>query len=950
MADILQSAKDYLNDAKAINMANLVRIELPSGAGITEYAYYTDYSRSITYDGFTFQSGKLKRIGDIKRTHELTAYAVSVAITGVPEEEIQRALDSGSYLGNRIDIWRVIILDDGSILPFYADGSTLKMFDGAITEVSADENISTNSQGSSTVTYKCSNEFYELEKVNGRFTDDDNHRGIVVDDQGSEVASNNAKRVEYQTDLGFFHANQSINVLATYQTREKAFKLKKKSSWFGLKQKYSVQEYWKTVTREVDLRYNLAGKYMPVVYGVQKIDGIPIFADTDKNNPNLVTVVYAFCEGEIDGFLDLWMDDKPLICFDETDFQDRVCLGRKREDGDTIGVAAPVQIDRTAPSVHGEVYTVDDGDAQTRFWIYHGKSDQTASQHMVDKAANLEFYRQDSEGFGAEYWDANFKLLDTAYVVAEYTLTEDRLEIPTLSAEVQGRKVAIYDEVGLVSNDATSLNPAWQLLDYISNPYWGVAIPLSRININSFVDAAQLFDIIDTSYEMSWCPYWRYLGWLEDGSIYEHRQILQTNTVIKTEETLFKNTDSILKQVIASLNIVEGQYTLSVESETTPIVDLVVSDFIDGKIKVSDVTSKNKFNSITASFSDPGNAWNNTEVTFYDSEFKAEDNYVEKKLNLTFPHITNYYTARSLAERELKKSRYNREVKVTLPFRFIDLPINKAVTITYERFGWDKKKFLIRDVAWKPDGKVELSVREYEDDVFINSNKADISDKQVPVIGSLIKPPRDLRYVPATAEEAAESVGINGYLEFLPSLSPDVTYYTVKIDGLADSYEVVHPPGQDTSQYLSLALRDLPADTYRIKVRSVAALRGFTSSPAILDVTIDATKNLPEITGFRLVNGVDGVWVGPEPQLAWDELSNDYDVNQVTYELQIMDTDSNVLDAYSIQNTTEFSYPYADNKNAYVAANSAVGVYRQLTARIRAVGDNGEVSVDWTYL
>ncbi|AVR76009.1 baseplate hub protein [Aeromonas phage AhSzq-1] len=34
----------------------------------------------------------------------------------------------------------------------------------------------------------------------------------------------------------------------------------------------------------------------------------------------------------------------------------------------------------------------------------------------------------------------------------------------------------------------------------------------------------------------------------------------------------------------------------------------------------------------------------------------------EKKLNLAFAGITNYYTARSMAARELKKSRYSREL------------------------------------------------------------------------------------------------------------------------------------------------------------------------------------------------------------------------------------------------------------------------------------------------
>ncbi|AZV01997.1 tail fiber protein [Aeromonas phage Akh-2] len=79
---------------------------------------------------------------------------------------------------------------------------------------------------------------------------------------------------------------------------------------------YNLVEYYETVEKSVDLSFNLSAKYLPVIYGTQFVGGIPIFADTDKNNPNTVWVVYAVCEGEIEGFLDIHIDDKPLICID----------------------------------------------------------------------------------------------------------------------------------------------------------------------------------------------------------------------------------------------------------------------------------------------------------------------------------------------------------------------------------------------------------------------------------------------------------------------------------------------------------------------------------------------------------------------------------------------------------------------------------------------------------
>jgi hypothetical protein len=154
---------------------------------------------------------------------------------------------------------------------------------------------------------------------------------------------------------------------------------------------YNLVEYYETVEKSVDLSFNLSAKYLPVVYGTQFVGGIPIFADTDKNDPNTVWVVYAVCEGEIEGFLDIHIDDKPLVCIDQSDEEGRVCFGRKRVNGDTINVLAvdssgnPIP-QAAGPSVHGQSYILKDDDGSIQFWVYHGLKNQQASSVLVNKA------------------------------------------------------------------------------------------------------------------------------------------------------------------------------------------------------------------------------------------------------------------------------------------------------------------------------------------------------------------------------------------------------------------------------------------------------------------------------------------------------------------------------------------------------------------------------------
>ncbi len=951
---ILPAAQNYLDNTKVLNHAYLVDIELPGDTG--DILTLTNYSRAIHYNGQVYDTGSLKKVTNVIRTADLTSNAVSIVLSGVPQVEVDRALSSGSYLERVITVYKAVIKEDGSLLEFYEDGSTFILFQGTISDVSIRETGVNTSAGSSEITWKCAGAFYELDRVNGRITDDESHRGLITDSDGDLIPSNGAKKFEYQEDKGFFHSNQSIDILASYQTQEKRYKVKTTKSWGGLKTDVDMVEYYETVTKEVDIRFNLAAKYIPVVYGVQKVQGLPVFADVIVDDPTKVYVVYAFCEGEIEGFLDFYIDDNPIICYDTEDTADRVCFGARRVFGDTIGTTAISDgAGQNGTTIHGEQYNYDDGSGEIKFWVYHGKNSQSAAAKLVELAADAQFLGQTGAygpSYGPEYWDSTFKLTDTAYVVCEFNITDERTNVPEIFADVRGKKVSIYDDGGLVSTDTTSLNPAWQKLDYLRSSIYGVGIQLDRIDIGSFIETAELFSAQDTTYEPTWVPFWRYVGWNDQDA--DNRYVMQTNVLLDTSNTLFKNTETMLKQTVCALNIVNGKYTLTAEAESQDPVVIPESDIVSGNVQISDVTAKNKYNTVLASITDPGLAWANNTITFFEGDFLAEDQNVEKKLNLAFPYITNYYTARALCERELRKSRYNREVKITLPFKYVDLPINRPVHLSKERFGWVNKEFLLRNVTFLPNGNTDVTLREYAEDVFINSPKSDNSGDQNPKPINLVKPPLNFRYVPSTQDGNEGTIGKNGELRWEPSLTSDVTYYSIRVSGKLDPITVAVDSADKTLSYLLAELYGYDAGIYTFECRAVAGARGLSSMPVTLVVELDPSKNLPAITGFSLVNTANNsnyVWIGPEPMLTWDPLPDGYlPVGTESYLIDVIDPDTDItLSQYQTAGTT-LTYPFAENKTQYLAHRGGVGVYRSLKFRIKAAGQTGELSVTWTYL
>lgn len=928
------------------NRATLLQLELPeSTESIPLYAYYTDYFRDVNLKGITYKTGVIKSIRNIKFTRELTAHKVKVQFTGLDEQQLNIILaDNSSFLNKSIVITQVFL--DPVTEEELAD--PIVLFEGMITGASLVDKRSGNNN-SSVIEWDCANHFQDFQQVVGRITDDFTHRGMVVEN-GVWQPSIATKRPEYAYDKGFYHANQSINVLAKYQTEEKKFKLVKKKNWHGLSSDVRLREYTEVVTKEVDIRFDLSAKFLPIVYGVQKVPTIPIFADTDKNDPSSVWVVYAVCEGEIEGFYDIYFDDTPIICLSTKDSEGRICFGSKNDIGSTINNSImPNNFGRQAPTEHGEHYVYDDGQGEINIWTYHGLPNQVASPVMVQKALNNEFFFQQDSGLGAGYWDDSFKLLDTAYIVINYKLSDlngGRTAIPSVDVEVCGLKTKQVSSGLIVQTNNTTTNPAWQLLDYLTSYRYGMSIPLSNIDLVSFEDVAGKFDLIDDSYEIGWVNFWRYLGW--DSISGDKRKIMQTNVTLASEDTIFKNVSSLLTQTNSSLNKFGGKYLYQVESDNPSTLSINLDTETIGDITVKDLTGTSKYNTVTANIVDPAKAWQANAITFYDSIYKTEDRGVEKKLNLSFPFITNYYTARSMVGRELKKSRFSRSVTFVLPFTYLgSLLPNDNVTVSYERYSWTNKEFIVDEIEILTDGKINVTLQELPLSALINAGQAEVGTGTEAIIDVSVLPVRDLTYTPSSALVAPKP-NLNGELSWLPSLTSDISHYSVYWDGAPQVVLIPKPTIGSPTTRIVMDVDNLPIGSYTFTVKAVST-KGSFSAPASIQVVVGASKYLPKVTNFKVINlepGYTDRFINNFVQLAWDRIETS--TTGIKYRLQILDTNDTILREFTLPDPTNaYLYTLALNKQDYTALYGVIGAFRALRFRIRAEGDNNTVSYDW---
>ena len=342
----------------------------------------------------------------------------------------------------------------------------------------------------------------DFQRVNNRITSDSEHRKT---DAAGMSDLDSLVRPEYAKDLGFQHSEQAVNLLTQYTTIESEPRTGKKKKWYGKK----VYIYYVDVekTNDVDIKFNLQAKALPVIYGVNKTKGLPVFVDTDKTDASLLYIAYALCEGQIAGLYDIHFDDSSSICVDKIDSDSRstqtdnqnidvLCMGRQ-DKGETLGFDTVESSTKSLFSLPGGSYgttswstegwtqqdisarsmegfqpttawtqktnttsavsstgqgvkagkgTVFETPIDSQFVFYDGSANQKASSSFVNIAKNNNFKIQ-SDYFDTttDYWGPNHQLLDTAYLTAEYTISEGETTIPSQHFTVRGKLVDCYN-------------------------------------------------------------------------------------------------------------------------------------------------------------------------------------------------------------------------------------------------------------------------------------------------------------------------------------------------------------------------------------------------------------------------------------------------------------------------------------------------------------------------
>lgn len=301
------------------------------------------------------------------------------------------------------------------------------------------------------------------------------------------------------------------------------------------------------------------------------------------------------------------------------------------------------------------------------------------------------------ESFATE-WTVNHRLRGICYVMIAYEYDDEvwRGGEPDPTFIIQGKKV--YDPRDSLTKYST--NPALILNDYLTSSAYGKGLPQSIIS--GISDGATYADI----------------------TAYDHDNVatqtlipkFEFNGVIDTKQTIKRNVEYILFAMFGHLPWSNGVYNLVIERDD----DSSIFTFDDNVKDVFDVNHGKRSNFISYSYTD-FNAESNIDMITVDvPAYLTADNNRELKLTITNKYEQNRYRSINRATSILKKSRENKQVKLTaLYMDALQLMPGNIISITRATQGWVNKTFRIEEMTLKTDGDIQIDkLSEYEPTVY----------------------------------------------------------------------------------------------------------------------------------------------------------------------------------------------------------------------------------------
>lgn len=470
---------------------------------------------------------------------------------------------------------------------------------------------------------------------------------------------------------------------------------------------------------------------------------------------------------------------------------------------------------------------------------------------------------------GIPNWTSAHRLGGVAYAHIRLQMDADQTiwrGEPQIKARIRGRK--IFDPRS--GQYAYSENLPLQLLDYLTNARFSKGFPFERINLQSFIEAADWADETIT------------INSIINGQSQTVQQPKITgNIALDTGVGVFANVKTMLSGMRGMMPIGSGFVSLTTEREGVPVFyfghdhqERANYAYITGPLKSKAGRKSERFNRVGVRFSNKSLSYEKDEVFYPDAssalylQWVNEDNGIVLEQSFEMSTITNKAEAYQMAEVIVKRSRNRTECSFTASPLAILVEPGDIVGVTDDTRGWTDKPFRVEQIKLRDDGDVDLECIEHQNAVYPWSGVSYSERTTGTNLGNptQIPAPTGLNITPDN------SMVTGGKLSWQIVQNAFIRRYKVKV--LSGSTLV----WSDETTVQSLDLPVFAPGTYTVSVSAVstlgtlspAASLSYSWSSPVTPTSLEVTAGNFEITVRPVLAGIG---LGTEFEFALDDVN-----------------------------------------------------------------------------
>src|SRR6056300_1812427 len=568
---------------------------------------------------------------------------------------------------------------------------------------------------------------------------------------------------------------------------------------------------------------------IPVIYGERLTGGIRLFMETSGTDNTYLYMAIVMAEGEINDITEIRVDDKV------------VTFASSLSDGTAVEVdSGDSNFYKADPTVEGS-----SAESLIRLEPHYGTDGQSASTLLSTLSS----------------WGSNHKLSGLCYLAVRFKWNSDAFTgIPKVQAKIQGKKVKTYNSSLVEQSASYQTNPAWCLLDYLTNERYGKGIAINEINLQSFYDASQVCETQVTPYS--------------GGS---DINIFDINTAIDTSQNIIDNVREFLKGCRGYLPYTQGKYSLVIETTGTASITLTEDDIIGG-YNLSSPSKNEKYNRVIVSYVDPDRNWQVNEVQYPpidDSGLPSADQHATMKtsdggflLEGRFDFgkvITSPYQAEEMAEVILRRTREAARLSINVTFSAYDLAIGDIVNVTHSSIGYSSKPFRVLAIKFNSDYTLGLDLVEHQNSHFSWAEKSQQTTAPSTNLPNpfVVQPPASVTLDDQLIEYNDGTVIVA--LDVTVGASPDkfIDFYQVEYKLSSDSDYIIYAQGSGLNHRV---LNVIDQNTYDVRVKAVSSLGTSSTYVTAQRTIIGAIAPPSDIEDFSCNV------IGQEAHLSWTQI------------------------------------------------------------------------------